>query len=280
MTNYRLNIVDNNNLINYTECKKLIEKQDISNIGKGGQADIFKVVSDKCGSVVLKLFRKNIDKLLKGSDFISLMMNEYKFMCKVKILIDYKYCANFISILDFNPKEKYIIMEYADGDSTDIIKYDFNYEILCSFICQVLIGLLCFQKILNCLHNDFKLENILYKKINKQIILRYVINNQEYYIPTYGYLFMIADYGFSFDKSSYDPNKNKNKNDFIDIERLKNSFDLILVKMNKQSNDIKKIQKILEDKISIMNIIKKNFNDFIKNNNYDTNYVETFTFNF
>jgi serine/threonine protein kinase len=280
MTNYRLNIVDNNNLINYTECKKLIEKQDISNIGKGGQADIFKVVSDKCGSIVLKLFRKNLSKSLNSCDFINLMINEYNCMCKVKLLIDYRYCANFISILDFNPKEKYIIMEYADGDSTDIIKYDFSNEILYSFMCQVLIGLLCFQKILNYLHNDLKLENILYKKINKQIILRYVINNQEYYIPTYGYLFMIADYGLSLDKSNYDVNRDKNKNDFIDIERLKNSFDFILTKMNKQSNDIKKIQKILEDKIPILNIIKKNFIDFTKNNNYDSNYVETFTFNF
>jgi predicted lactoylglutathione lyase len=87
---------------------------------------------------------------------------------------------------------------------------------------------------------------------------------------------MIVDYGFSFNITS----TNINKYEFNDIERLKNSFDLILIKMNKQSNDIKKIQQILEDKIPILDIIKKNFHDFTKNNNYDPNYIETFTFNF
>lgn len=283
MTNYRDNVKEDKNLINYSECKKLIENHDISSIGKGGQADIFKVVSDKCGSVVLKLFREDVSKKLQVNEKYNLeekMTAEYQIMTRIKILIDYKYCANFINIIDFNPKQKYIIIEYADGDCTDIIKNEFDYDILCSFMCQILIGLLCFQKIINMWHNDFRLENILYKKINEKIILHYVINNQHFYIPTHGYLFMIADYGMCIDKTFVDKNIRNVYNDFTDTERLKNSFEVTLQKLNKKNDNIQKLIKILGHKISILDILKNNFNHFTKNNNYDSNYVETFVFNF
>jgi serine/threonine protein kinase len=283
MTNYRDNVKKDKNLTNYSECKKLIENHDMSSIGKGGQADIFKVVSDKCGSVVLKLFREDVIKKLQVNEIYNLeekMKAEYQIMTRIKILIDYKYCANFINIIDFNPKQKYIIIEYADGDCTDIIKNEFDYDILCSFMCQILIGLLCFQKIINMWHNDFKLENILYKKINEKIILHYVINNQHFYIPTYGYLFMIADYGMCIDKTFVDKNVRNVYSDFTDTERLKNSFEVTLRKLNKKNDNIQKLIKILGHKISILDILKNNFSHFTKNNNYDSDYVETFVFNF
>ena len=283
MINYRDNVDENKNLINYSECKKLIENHDIHAIGKGGQADIFKAVSDKCGSVVLKLFREDVSKSLHFNVEYNLkekMTSEYKIMTKIKILIDYKYCANFINIIDFNPIEKYIIIEYADGDCTDIIKNELDSEILYSFMCQILIGLLCFQKIINMWHNDFRLENILYKKINKKIILHYIINNQHFYIPTYGYLFMIADFGMCIDKTFVDKNIRNVYSDFTDIERLQKNFESTLQKLNKKNDNIKKLIKMLGDKIPIMDMVKKNFNEFTKNNNYDSNYVETFVFNY
>jgi hypothetical protein len=185
-----------------------------------------------------------------------------------------------INIIDFNPKQKYIIIEYADGDCTDIIKNDLSYEMLSSFICQVLIGLLCFQKLINMWHNDFRLANILYKKIDKNIILHYKINNENYYIPTHGYLFMIADFGMCIVKTFVDKQIRNIYTDFTDIERLKNSINNALTKMNIVNNDIVKIKKILENKIPILNMIKQNFSHFLNNDNYDKNYIETFIFNF
>jgi serine/threonine protein kinase len=281
MVNYRLNIEKDKNLLDYAECKKLIVQEKISNIGKGGQGDIFKVVSDKCGSVVLKLFRENVSlKLNLGGNYNlnQKMKDEYEIMCMIKILIDYRYCANFVDIIDFDPEKKYIILEYADGDCDKLIHkeqiHNINYDILCSFVCQVLIGLLCFQKLINMWHNDFKLKNILYKKINKNIILHYKINSEDFYIPTFGYLFMIADFGMCIDKTFL---KRKPYAEYIDIDRLIESLN----KTNDgEDSDIKKIMAKLKERIPILELIKKHFKNFIKNNNYDTEYVETFVFNY
>jgi hypothetical protein len=72
------------------------------------------------------------------------------------------------------------------------------------------------------LYFDIKLENILYKVINADTILKYIINDKEYYIPTYGYLFMIGDFGISSSRNI--------------LKNISNNFSL-----NKDSNTIIKI---------------------------------------
>ena len=68
-------------------------------------------------------------------------------------------------------------------------------EIYESYFFQSLIGLLCFNNYLLLYHQDMKAANILYKKVNENVIFHYRINDTDYYLPTQGYLFMIADFG-------------------------------------------------------------------------------------
>jgi hypothetical protein len=276
MKNYRNNIDINKNLINYTECKKLIEQQDMKYIGEGGQANVFKIESEKCGSVVLKLFKE-----MNGKELIinEKLLKEYEIMSLIKILIEYNYCPNFISIIDFNFDLKYIIMEYADGDCVELFKNNTDYNILSSFMCQILIGLLCFHKKIEMWHNDFKLKNILYKKIDKNVILHYKINEENYYIPTHGYLIMIADFGHCLKNTYINKDSTTKHNDFLDYDRLKNSLSETIKKIDGDTENIKKIKEILNDRITILEIINKNFS-FYKNNSYDSKYIETFVFNF
>jgi serine/threonine protein kinase len=287
MVNYRDNINKKFNLLDYSVCKSLIDKEDMSMIGKGGQGDVFKVVGDKCGSVVLKKLRKDVSKLLlkDGNYDLEYHINrEYKMLTQAKILIDYNYCGNVIGIIDFDPKNYYFILEYADGDCVDIIKKRFSISIIYSFLCQALIGLLCIQKLFTIIHNDFKLENILYKKVDENVQLKYLINGTEYKIPTYGYLFMIGDFGL------YDNAFNKNNVEFIDTDRLKNSLLETLVKSNKESGEqnnvnkefeetIYKIGKILENRDNLLEKIKK-FNSYIKSDFSDKKHIQIFTFNY
>ena len=242
MLNYRNNVEKNKNLINYSECKKLIFAHDIIKIGEGYQGSIFKAVSDKCGSVVIKLYRdNNITKKSAGYNTYNKMMLEYKTLLKLKKLIDDKVCPNYINIIDFIQKKQYIVLEYADGDSTYIFKNNVSFEIMESFLIQTLVGLLCFHKIIKMWHNDLKLENILYKKINKNIVINYSINDINYLVPTHGYLFMLSDFGISMD-IDYATHKNKALSEFTEIDILKKSIDMMI--MTKIINKINTLEDI------------------------------------
>lgn len=226
MKNYRNNIDKKKNLLNYSECIKLLNQKQMNNIGKGGQGDVFKAVSDKCGSIVLKYFRSDANETVKNKyDLINKLKQEYNIMTGLKILIDYRYCPNYIEIIDLIPNKRFIVMEYAD-ENCKVLFEDSSIEskIIYSFFCQVLIGLLCFVKLNNMIHNDFKLDNILYKRIDKRVVFKYNINGEDFYVPSYGYLFMIADFGMCLNTEYYKMTEQ------IDINRLINSIDIILVK--------------------------------------------------
>lgn len=88
-------------------------------------------------------------------------------------------------------------MEYADGDIQHLF-YCFigeNNKVFYSCLIQILIGLLCFQNKYKHYHRDFAFRNMVYKNVNKNLVLRYIINGQDFFIPTYGYLVLIIDFG-------------------------------------------------------------------------------------
>lgn len=224
MLKYRQNIDNSKNLLNYNECTKLIKNHEFIKKGEGAVGDIYKVVSKDCGCVVIKIFKSEYT-----------MKKECLIQYKVKQFIDKNICGNFIDIFECNYDNKYIIMEYADDDSYHLfdelntLNDESNTNIIFSFIIQILIGLLCFQKKLNLFHGDYAFRNILYKKISPIVNLHYEINSEHFYIPTFGYLFLIIDFG-SYRK----------------IKNSKFNFD-IFDKFNSLNSDLEKllIRKIL-----------------------------------
>jgi serine/threonine protein kinase len=194
---YRKNINDDYNLKNLSICLDLINKKNIKKIGSGGQGEIYKVFSPKCGSAVIKIrITKVSQKVSQKLSLIEELQIEYKIMLLTNRMIKQFICPNFIITYNFNEKNKYLVMEYADGDTEILFKntyYDEN--IYKSYICQVLLGLYAFNNYTMLYHRDLRPANILYKKISENIIFHYKINNKDYYVPTYGFLFMICDYG-------------------------------------------------------------------------------------
>jgi hypothetical protein len=143
---------------------------------------------------------------------------------------------------------------------------------------------LCIQKYLKGVHNDISISNIFYKKINKDTVFKYIINDKIYYVPTYGYLFMLADFERS-ESVLNNINKNINIEEHIqtnnDLYRIKSLYRRP-IKKYLRDNDIDTTEKLLDmlnekDKNKLADIIKdiekkakklfiKNMNEYVFTN--------------
>ena len=59
---------------------------------------------------------------------------------------------------------------------------------------QIIMTLICYQKVLSFTHNDLHTNNIMYVSTKKKF-LYYKVNNAYYRVPTYGRIFKIIDFG-------------------------------------------------------------------------------------
>ena len=196
---YRKNIDDKLNLKNLKKCEELMIQNKMNFISKGHQGEVFKVMSNDCGSVVVKkkIIKKEDNKWKNNEKWLTDELEiEYKIMSLTNRMIEKFICPNFVHVYDFIKSVPLIVMEYADGDCKFLFKdIYFPTELYKSFIFQILVAIYSFTNYTMLFHRDVKLGNILYKKINKNIIFHYKIENTDYYVPTYGYLFMLCDYG-------------------------------------------------------------------------------------
>ena len=315
---YRKNIDDNYNLKKLDKCLDLVNKNIKFPLSSGKQGNTYKIHSELCGSAVLKEIFLQDEK----NDIRKITNLEHRVLTLLKkqIINEFK-CPNFIEIYHYDHKKPYILMEYADGDCRFLFKDKYyETEIYEIFICQILIALLCLHSQTIIYHRDVKPANILYKNIEKNIIFHYRINNEDYYIPTNGYLFMLADFGrASLELGIYTEEKNfatqieKYHIDFLNDKFITlEKFFLIfsdeeqkkLKKINiKGEPDFKKViqyaflnkmlinktdineyiykmYNILVSKIPIQEIINKYFSKFKTKGNYKDVNIVSFTFNY
>jgi len=304
---YRNNIDESLNLKNLSICKDLIIQNKVEIIGKGTQGEILKAKSPDCGSVVIKrkLIKEEHKKWKENEKWQKEHLYvEYKIMQLTNRIINKFICPNFIKAYDYNNDLGIIIMEYANGDSKFLFKNEYyDTNLYKSYICQVLLSLYVFTDYTMLFHCDVKPKNILYKKIDENIVFHYKVKNLDYYVPTYGYLFMLADFGnakfelknrlldvenfnykiidnyfHTFDK--YYPNKiTKNElNNFINILCEKKTNKEFIEKINNLINFYKseksiKINKYIFELYDILNsskdiliILNTHYKDFTINN--------------
>lgn len=314
---YRKNINNNYNLKKLDKCLELVNKNIKFPLSSGKQGNTYKIHSELCGSVVLKEFFLQDEK----NDVRKLTNLEYRVLTLLKKMINEFKCPNFIEIYYYDSKKPYILMEYADGDCRFLFKDDFfETEIYEIFICQILIGLLCLHTQTILYHRDLKPANLLYKNINKNIIFHYKINNEDYYIPTKGYLFMIADFGrASLELGLYSEEKNlATQIEIYHMQFLEKKFQtmekFLKVFSNEEQKELNKIyikeqsklekviqyaieKKILKNKLNvneyiykmygilvskipIQEIINKYFLKFKNKGDYKDENIVSFTFNY
>ena len=183
------------NLINLFDYKMInnlfnnkINNQTIKFIGKGGQGRVYMIQDEKCGTIVMKIIKNN-----KSIEY----ENEREMSIYCKKLIDKNICPNFLYIYFTKSIGNYglIMSEYANGTLEDWLKLKHTYEEWRSFLFQYLMGIYCLQYKLKTYHADLKPKNIFYKNLLIDTNFEYVINQKIYNVPTYGYLYMLADFG-------------------------------------------------------------------------------------
>lgn len=95
-------------------------------------------------------------------------------------------------------------MELASGDLRDYLKFGTpTDDELYSALFQIMAGLHAIQMSAQILNNDIKSKNILYYNVNPGGFWHYRIGNEDFYVPNYGKMFVINDFGVS---TLYDPN--------------------------------------------------------------------------
>lgn len=97
-----------------------------------------------------------------------------------------------------------IVTELADGDMKDYFKscHPSDEEIF-SALFQIMAGLHSIQMSGQILNNDIKLRNILYYKVKPGGYWHYRINEHDFYVPNFGKMFILNDFGVS---TLYNPN--------------------------------------------------------------------------
>lgn len=96
---------------------------------------------------------------------------------------------------DYNIKNYYIVTEYFDKDSSFLFDNIFyKQKIYDTYMIQFLMGLFFLER-KGYRHGDFKPNNILCKNTESNIIFHYKIETIDFFVPTYGYLYAIIDFG-------------------------------------------------------------------------------------
>jgi hypothetical protein len=239
----------------------LFSKRDFINkefkikfLGKGGQGNVYLINSNKCGTLVFKIY------------FIYSDCNkEVLFLKKCRQLIDNNVTPHFIYIYDHMiiNKNDYVLLEYADGNLENWLEYQHTEMEWLSFLFQILQGIYVMQYNIKIYHADLKPKNILYKKI-KHGYFKYKIKDKIYYVPTFGFLFMIADFGKSqcllIDNNEIAKNNIQSLiNDNSDFEHIESLPKRILV--TALENKYKNIDEFLE---FINNLADNNFYKYLK----------------
>lgn len=200
-------------------------------------------------------------------------------------LIKNNICPNFVIMYDYDKVELNISMECVDGTFEHFIKNNYDDKIFISGLFQIIYSIMILQKKIKTLHTNLVIKNIFYKKINSKIkYFKYIIDDNEYLVPTCGYLFMIGN----FDKAQTLMNENIFSNDLNkkDIEFGINynlDFDGLKTFVNKifeTNKEFKIFKLILESKNDIREILKDYFYEKFNVSNIKIKNTDVKVFNY
>jgi len=217
----------------------------------------------------------------------NMLLKEIIIMNKIKHIIESNMCPNFtylyysnvllqkllndnkdiynidsIEIYKLNLKFYYIVTDYCDGSMDDFFSEEHDIELYKSCIFQICVAIYCMQKHIGIYHNNLNTKNIMFKLIDKNIILNYNINDVKYYVPSYGFLFVITN----FEESVFITKENFKLN--RDFKYLKKIYQNPLKTVLRKNNIIAPY-----DLLKLMNITSiKTIFDIIKLNDEPYNY--------
>lgn len=101
---------------------------------------------------------------------------------------------------DIYPYSSKFYNELIEGAKTytDWVKEKHTTEEWYNAYFQITVSIYCLQKYLNMIHLDLHSDNILVKTVKRGGYWKYVIDGKNYYVPNYGFIFYINDFGHAW----------------------------------------------------------------------------------
>jgi serine/threonine protein kinase len=164
----------------------------------GDDNDLERIKNDKQSNILAKEAYtsefKIMDQLtdyVKSGGFPNFLMSYYAGVCETC-----GYFSDNVCFLSF--------MELAVGDLKHFssLRVFNDPDIMYSVVYQLFLAMCSLHFRYGIHHRDIKVDNILYLKIKPGGYFRYIIDDKEYLVRNYGYLFCIHDFGIS---SVYNP---------------------------------------------------------------------------
>lgn len=243
--NYKNRIAQYNILNNNLKDKNDCLKKEISHaVEKGGSAYIFnKNVSINNTNYTISLKEQEITNKNKSK-----LVQEYEILKKCTDLVINQPNQNLPIIYDLYICDKSKMVFYDELASGNFIHWcyqEHSVDEWKSFLFQLWAGVYSLQKHLKLVHNDLRMGNVLFHKINnkQEEYWKYKIDENEYYIPNCGYVFIIWDFGSSnLIQSDNDPNKKKLDLN-LDLHFFHDLYNRLRVLALTENFDIEELQK-------------------------------------
>jgi serine/threonine protein kinase len=207
-------------------------------LGHGGQGLVYKV-----DNMAIKVFKKKVD-----SDVVK----ELVFLKMCRYALDKKYTPNLVRYYEDKYIDMNVItsMEFLEGTLEDWMKNKKTTEDWISMLFQMIHVTYVMNNVLFIKHNDMKPKNIMYRKLDKPITVKYTINNKSYYVPV-KYMFKVIDFGMS----EYDPKK-------VTTDIPKDLYEIFILHKRELVNIL--ITKYSADELKQIASVSQKFNNEIK----------------
>jgi hypothetical protein len=174
------------------------KKYEIKKFGKGGyNAGYIDFDKDKIGKIIVLSEKRKNNTTLDTDDYNENPYREVEIFKECNKIIKSKITTNLVQFYGYHIYNNYIIliMDKYDGDLNSIID-NLTVDELWSIFFQIFFTFIILQDKLGFFQGDFKLDNILYKKINKNTkYFYYKYGGKKFKVPNQGYKVSISDYG-------------------------------------------------------------------------------------
>jgi len=273
-----------------------LKKKDL--LGKGYQGIVYNYCDKKNCVAVKKVFLENKQaRYLKNPFSIpALKYENFIELASMKLtnpIVLQKICPHFIlhykstikkseaPCEDEYPYSSKYYNEYIDGGITYTkwVKQMHTKNEWYNAYFQITVAIYCLQKYFNMIHLDLHSDNILVKRVKSGGYWKYIINGKSYYVPNYGFIFFINDFGHAWIPENFQSwivrKKYKTKviHKNFDIMKLFNSTLNFSTSSPSFKNEIKQIIKDLETNKNFTDIIESMWDNYLKR---QTNIIESY----
>ena len=192
-------------LVRYVNFKKYISSGSYGEVSIGNLIDMNNLTGYNRFDFAIKMAQLPKEVNPQSEIHIARLLNDLVFRGQAQnlpIMVDSFNCdsckfKNLLATKAKNMRCMFTINEIANGDLSSWLKTSPSILELQSCLFQIMAGIHALQHYYLILNNDIKSPNILFYNVNPGGYWKYTIHGRDFYVPNYGKLFIVNDFGVS-----------------------------------------------------------------------------------